>query len=475
MSDAAIQRALLLARDKVGPALASIPEGQWFERKSVRVDPRRLAETLVGFANADGGVLVVGLSEGRVEGVATLGRRHNALLQTSFDFTDPIVRAEHRLLPCVNDHGELDDLLVFDVAAGTTVHATTKDEVFLRVGDETRRLSFVQRRELFYDRQQAGYESERSTAPITALDEQLTTNYASRLGHPEPRRLLRARGLADGRVLTVAGCLLFAAEPQRWYPSAHLRVSRFDGSSRGTGSRLALRDDIRVEGPIPRALQEARRLVQSWQPRRRALGAGGRFEDIPLVPEDAWLEGIVNAVVHRSYSLAGDHIHINLYDDRIEIESPGRFPELVDLSDPLHVTRFARNPRIARVCADLRIGQELGEGIRRMFDEMRLADLVDPLYRQTSATVRLTLSGEPVHRALDARLPSETRAITQAIREAGALSTGDIAEVVGVSRPTVLRKLNELREAGLIEWVGKSRKDPRAVWRLLRQQSRDGA
>lgn len=468
MADAAFQQALLLPADEVGPALNAIPEGQWFERKSVRLGPRRLAEALVGLANADGGVVVIGLWADHVEGTASLGRRRNALLQAALDFTDPLVRAVHRLLPCVNDREEVDELLIFDVAPGTIVHATTKDEVFLRVGDETRRLSFAQRRELFYDRRQAGYEGERSTAPITAVDERLAANYASRLGHPEPRRLLRSRGLADGRVLTVAGCLLFAAEPQRWYPSAHLRVTRFDGRSRGTGGRLTMREDARVEGPIPLFIQEARHLVQTWQPRRRALGGSGRFEDIALVPEDAWLEGIVNAVVHRSYSLAGDHIHVDLFDDRIEIESPGRFPDLADLSDLQHVTRFARNPRIARVCADLRIGQELGEGIRRMFAEMRLAGLSDPVYRQTSGTVRLTLSGEPVDRELDTRLPAETRAITQAIREAGTLSTGDIAEVVDASRPTVLRKLNDLREAGLIEWVGKSRKDPRAVWRLAR-------
>lgn len=77
-------------------------------------------------------------------------------------------------------------------------------------------------------------------------------------------------------------------------------------------------------------------------------------------------------------------------------------PGLVDPTNPLAVTSFARNPRIARVCADLRFGQELGEGIRRMFEEMRLAGLADPLYQQTSGSVRLTLSSEAVDRELEA-------------------------------------------------------------------------
>lgn len=68
----------------------------------------------------------------------------------------------------------------------------------------------------------------------------------------------------------------------------------------------------------------------------------------------------------------------------------------MDRESPLAATRFARNPRIARVCADLQFGQELGEGIRRMFDEMRQAGLTDPHYRQRSGSVQLTLVCEPI-------------------------------------------------------------------------------
>jgi ATP-dependent DNA helicase RecG len=71
---------------------------------------------------------------------------------------------------------------------------------------------------------------------------------------------------------------------------------------------------------------EAQKAISEHQPRRRALSGTGRFENVPLVPEDAWLEGVVNAAVHRSYSLAGDHIRVEIFDDRMEIESPGRSP-----------------------------------------------------------------------------------------------------------------------------------------------------
>ena len=117
-----------------------------------------------------------------------------------------------------------------------------------------------------------------------------------------------------------------------------------------------------------------------------------------IVPRDAWLEGLINAIIHRSYGSAGDHIRVEIFPNRIEIESPGRFPGLPSLARPSQITRFARNPRIARICADLRIGQELGEGIKRIFDEMKFGGLAEPIYKQTSTSVRLILPGEPAER-----------------------------------------------------------------------------
>lgn len=101
-----------------------------------------------------------------------------------------------------------------------------------------------------------------------------------------------------------------------------------------------------------------------------------------------------------------------------------------------------------------------------MFEEMRQAGLTAPVYRQTSGSVELRLFAEPVGRRLDERLSEDARAITRALRTAGRLSTGEVREVLGVSRPVAHRELVELRKAGIVEWIGKSPRDPRAYWRL---------
>jgi ATP-dependent DNA helicase RecG len=467
MGTVAAEKALSASPAELGEQILALPEDQWLERKSGRVSARDLANTLIGLANADGGLVVVGLHDGVVEGTEANVPRRNEQLQASIDFCVPPVRAKRRLIECLNHKGDEDKLLVLDVESDEFVHANKRDEVFLRIGDENRRLHFSQRQELLYDKGQSSYESRSLPgAGFETLEASLLTSYAEALGAVAPMRLLRSRGLSTDAELTIAGCLLFATLPQHFFPEAFVRVIRYRGKERGSGARQQVLEDVRIEGPIPKQILEARDHVKRLQPVRRALLANGKFGDVPLVPEDAWLEGIVNAAVHRSYSVAGDHIRVEVFDDRIEISSPGRFPGLVDLSDPLDAVRFARNPRIARVCADLNYGQELGEGIRRMFEEMRQAGLNDPIYHQTSGSVELKLLAEPLDRRLEARLSVHARAIVSALRDRDRLSTGEIEEVLGVSRPVVQRELGLLRDAMVVEWVGNSPHDPRAYWRL---------
>jgi ATP-dependent DNA helicase RecG len=449
--------------------LLSREEDQWFDRKSSRVHPRDLAPTLIAFANAEGGLVAVGLHEGGLDAEVDAATE-NALRQTAVDFTVPPVALVVERLEVTTDQGS-GTILVLEVRASDRIHATVRDEVFLRIGDEVRRLTFDQRRELEFDKGQSNFEISPARVLHRAdLDNELLADVAQRLGSSDPDRLLAARGLAAAAPggVTMGAVLLFAATPQAELPEAHIRVLRYRGVRRGTGRRQQIVEDVRVEGPLASQIDRTRELVEGLVPRRRALDRSGRFSDVAAIPADAWMEGIVNAVTHRSYSMMGDHVRVEIFDDRMEITSPGRFPGVVDVQDPERISRFARNPRIARVLADLDFGQELGEGIRRMFEEMRLAGLAEPQYSQTSGSVTLLLPADPVDRDLERRLSSQARVLVRALRDAGRLSTGELVRLTGRSRPVVLRDLDELRQAGVIEWHGRSKKDPRAYWQLPR-------
>lgn len=463
-----VDAALRLSGDRIAAALVALTEDQWFERKSGRTQPKDLAVPLVAMGNAEGGVVVVGLHSGAVDGVSD--SRVNDLRQTAVDHTTPPVRVHCDEITAETAEG-VRRLLLLRVQPGEHVHETRSGDCYLRIGDESRKLSFLQRQELHYDRGTPPYDG----TPVPGLDESgwhcQAEEYARAIGSSSVPAMLRARSLltVDGR-LSVAAYLLFGDDPQQLMPQAFVRVLRYRETERGTGSSFSLDSDgdVRCEGSIPEMITEATEVIERLMPRRRSLGGSGRFEDVPIVPRAAWLEGLVNAALHRSYSMAGDHIRVEIYPDRVEIESPGRFPGLVNPERPLDIGRYARNPRIARVCTDLRISQELGEGIERIFAEMRARGLTDPLYRQTAGSVRLTLSAaDAVPAEVRAALPRGAEHVLDSLRrERRPLGTGDLESLVGVSRPTVLRHLNALRDAGLVAWDGTSARDPRATWRL---------
>ena len=196
MTPGAIDQALTAPPAALGKRLLDLSENQWFDRKSFRIEPRKLAESLVGFANADGGTIAIGLSRDEVEGVGSNDRHLNSLMQAAVDFTEPTVVTNARLYECIREDGQPDHLLIIEVPPGSSVHTTSRDDAFLRIGDENHKLSFTQRRELFYDKSQSTFEAERTEASLDDVDRSLLDSYANVLEATEPERLLVARGLA---------------------------------------------------------------------------------------------------------------------------------------------------------------------------------------------------------------------------------------------------------------------------------------
>ena len=120
------------------------------------------------------------------------------------------------------------------------------------------------------------------------------------------------------------------------------------------------------------------------------LDDNGQFQILPEYPEFAWFEGVVNAVTHRDYSVYGDHIRVLMFDDRLEIHSPGKLPNIVTVDNIKH-ERFSRNPRIARTLTEFGWVREMNEGVKRIYSEMESAFLHEPKYSEPGNKVVLTL------------------------------------------------------------------------------------
>ena len=125
---------------------------------------------------------------------------------------------------------------------------------------------------------------------------------------------------------------------------------------------------------------------------------GGRFATIPEYPEFPWSEGLANAMAHRDYSIAGEYTRVYIYDDRMEIQSPGKLPNIVTLGN-MRYTRYSRNPAIARVFTAFEWVRELNEGVRKIYEDMEAAGLPEPEFSMPNKmSVKLTLRNDIANR-----------------------------------------------------------------------------
>ena len=372
-----------------------------------------------------------------------------------------------------------DRLLVMDIEASEQIHRNRRDECFLRVGDETRQLKSVEERELAFDKGEATFD--KTIVPDMDLDEldlEEVARYGRQIGVLDFKRVLRIRGLyiqtAFKEGVTQAGCLLFGTIQPIW---AYVRYLRYDGVNAETGSRLNLIKDVRLEGSIPKLIEEAKSLLATELVVIRQTDRG-RFEKVSSLPTFAWLEALVNALTHRSYSLQGDGIRITQFSDRLVVENPGRLPSTVRV-DNIRNVRYSRNPHIARVLAEMTdYVRETNEGVRRMFQEMRQHGLSDPLYESLPAGVRVTLFKEPNNSEPSPDLSlvsamsnllrllgaSRLESMLFAFRQQERITTRAISELLKVSTISARRYLTALRDVGLVIEVTKSKYDPHGYW-----------
>lgn len=256
------QRALFEARPEL---LSEKREDQWFDRKSARLSPAQLADLLIGFANADGGTIVIGVeNSGEVSGANRWKEHVESLRSAALDFTEPSVRQTWELIACPNYSGALDHVLVIEVHPSDQFHRNRRGDVFKRVNDENRRLGEDVSRELAFDKGVRSYDGMPAVgATMADLDQASLLSFASRIGvGKDVERALRVRGLAEftgaSPVISWGAVLLFGHEPQAMLPGSTIRVLRYDGTQPQSGTRSNLVFDRRIEGRLPEQIDAAR-------------------------------------------------------------------------------------------------------------------------------------------------------------------------------------------------------------------------
>lgn len=455
-------------------------EGQFFERKSARKEPKEIIQHLIGFANASGGKLVIGVEDnGELTGfkVPKAHTIDNFIHALNVFQRMPIPQINY-VKEIINKDGEEDSLLVFEVQCSKNRIIEANDgNAYLRSKDNTILLKYEQRKMLEYDKGESSFEDEIVlNSSVDDLNIDLLNKYKNNLNSNNTiLEILRARNFINEEGhLTKACILLFGLNPTKYLPNARIKVIRYDGKTQKTGDSLNIIKEFHIEDAIPNMITQAREIVNSQLREFQTLDKEGNFIKISEYPEFAWFEGIVNALTHRNYAIGGDYIRISIYDDRIEIFSPGALPNIVTIENIL-TTRYSRNPRIARVLSEFGWVKELNEGVKRIFNDMEAFLLNKPTYHEpNNDSVQLTLENNILQRSsrdeaqikkllsdeLKNSLTKQELIILQHVYNNKEITTKIATKILSKSDTYIRKLLKDLEKKGILEWQGSSPRDP---------------
>ena len=448
-------------------------EGKTLEFKRDLSSPRGIVRTVVAFANTAGGVLLIGVEDktGFVRGVADVLAAEERLANILADTVAPQVMPDIEVLPWRERH-----VLAAEVFPSPRrphrVRAEGRDGVYVRVGSTNRRAdpALVDEMRRFANRQ--AYDEE----PLPQLQSE-AVDFRAASESFAPKRKLR-RGDLDTlglvvrdqarKVPTVGGILLFGKgdEKERHFPDAWIQAGRFRGANR---ARIVDRRDIR--GHAPALVEQATEFVV----RHLSCGArieGTRRQDLWSVPPVAVREAIVNAVAHADYAQRAGPTRVAVFEDRVEVESPGLLPFGLTIEElPRGISKL-RNRVIARVFHELGLMETWGSGVQRMMGACDEAGCPHPVFEELPQRFRSARPGGRFRVTLGVSRP---RAVVDdvdarllgALRVQDSLSTAQLAAAIERTPRTTRTRLKKLVERGQVREVGTGANDPQRRYYLI--------
>ena len=402
-------------------------EDQTFDCKSIQIDPKALAIPIVAFANADGGVIAIGVSDKsrKIEGINQHIDKLNELLRVPFDFCNPSISVTYTYVPCTDKDGNENRILLMHIPASSSLHTNQADEAFMRVGDKSRKLTFDERLQLMYDKGERSFEDTAVYgATIEDIDMDAVARYVSLLGYSKsPLTYLRENNhfvttnKSGEEVVSVACMLLFGKNPQLFFPRARTRFIRYNGVDEKVGTEMNVIKDVTFEGTILHQIEKTVEYLETQVAEHTFLGQAGKFITRRDYPKFVIQEMVVNACCHRAYNIRGTEIQIKMFDNRIVFESPGKLPGMVRPSNIRH-THFSRNPKIAAFLKAYNYVKEYGEGVDRMCRELEVNGTIAPVFHTDDFILKVTVTKvtENTDRVTE-KLPENPNRVTEKLPE----------------------------------------------------------
>lgn len=463
-----IELSRALAANRVVMLLAST-ESHSLDFKRISAKHGRIMETICAFANTDGGVIALGIGdakdikpgaklESRLYGVEENAEGFDDLRrQAANRFAPAITRLHWLRLPCTLNNGQTGHVVMLRVEKSEQVHSIVGNGTWTRMDASNRELTAAEIADLSYQRGVRSAAGETVPVPMDLLETDTWRVFqgARGLKAGTVAEQLHRIGLAsavNGELRpTRAAVLLFADEPGSLLAAhdsrADIRLLVYEGKVAVPGATPNMRKTPRtIRGPLIEQIDAAVRQVLDELAQGITLSGSG-FKARHVYPERVVKEAIVNAVIHRDYRLNRD-IFIRIFDDRIEVESPGTFPGRITAGNIDRAGSKARNPLIAQNLREFPVAPNIdaGEGVKMMFAEMAAAKLYPPQYSQNTGaaveSVMVTLR--------NLERPSAWDEVSDWIDRQGAIQNAKLCEIAKVDTLKASKMLTAWRDQGLL-------------------------
>lgn len=446
------------ARDR----LLGLEEGHFADLKAIKVSTKKLGVAMSAFANAAGGDLYVGIGETELLG---------AKVRTWHGFDDQEAANGHlqsleALFPLGAEYSY--EFLSCPGSKGLVLHITVQrtpqmarahnKKVYVRRGAQNLEVKGAEAlRRLELDKGITSYENQTVNASLSIVTKSdKLAEFIKNVVPMQTREIfVRKQSLARGNKPVVAAVLLFAEEPQAILPKSGVKLFRYKTTAAaGTRDTLAA-DPAAIEGTtydvIAEAVKQTVAMVQGLQ----RLGPQG-LEPVEY-PGKALHEIVTNAVLHRDYSMATD-VQIRVFDNRIEVESPGRLPGHVTTRNILK-TQFSRNGVIVRLVHKFPNppNKDVGEGLNTAFDEMKKYRLKPPVIRETDNSVVVEIRHD--------RLATPEESVMDYLANHPEITNRIARDLTGINSENTMKEVFlRLAKRNLIERIP-DRKGAASAWR----------
>ncbi|ACY13370.1 ATP-binding protein [Haliangium ochraceum] len=442
--------------EKDAQAICQREESHFWDFKSARIKPSKLQKTVVALLNADGGEVLVGVEDpkagtslaSRWKGFETQEKANGHIQSLTLMVPTPPI--EFRFLT-VENKPQLGYALLVKAHKSENVHKTSAAECYLRKSSQDLPLKseeVIQNLRLskglisFEDQTIGNYMHDELVSEPELLN--FLEHYSP---HTTPRDFVRRERLIarDGDMSPVyASAVLFSELPAAVLPKkCSVKITRYTTTD-ASPTRDHLGSQRTVEGPLNRliaaAVDEIKNMVESVS----VLTSDGMTK--AKYPKEAIKEVLVNAVIHRDYNISDD-THVFIFDNRIEIKSPGRLPGHITV-ETMMKERFARNPKVVRLLNRYPDppNKDIGEGLRTAFQRMEEVRLKPPEIHVDDSSVTVTLPHET--------LAAPEDAVIEYMKTKNRINNRTAREITGIKSENQMKDVfYRLRDEGLITLV----------------------